>query len=70
MGSAAGSRSLRNWPAREADDGAAGRARFIDSLLGARQPQNRMRVVIAVRADSYGRCAEHREAYQKTCRVR
>ncbi|WP_345575803.1 helix-turn-helix domain-containing protein [Nonomuraea rosea] len=37
------------------------RVRFIDLLLGARQPQSRMRVVIAVRADFYGRCAEHRE---------
>ncbi|SEH02155.1 WD40 repeat [Nonomuraea solani] len=37
------------------------RARFIDVLLGARRPGSRTRVVIAVRADFYGRCAEHRE---------
>ncbi|MFI7708766.1 helix-turn-helix domain-containing protein [Nonomuraea sp. NPDC049480] len=37
------------------------RGRFIDLLLTARQPQSRMKVVIAVRADFYGRCAEHRE---------
>ncbi|MGN9842436.1 nSTAND1 domain-containing NTPase [Nonomuraea sp. H19] len=37
------------------------RGRFIDLLLNARQPQSRMKVVIAVRADFYGRCAEHRE---------
>ncbi|MBN6057644.1 helix-turn-helix domain-containing protein, partial [Nonomuraea sp. RK-328] len=37
------------------------RVQFIDLLLGARQPQSGMRVVIAVRADFYGRCAEHRE---------
>ncbi|MEU4726014.1 helix-turn-helix domain-containing protein [Nonomuraea dietziae] len=37
------------------------RGQFIDLLLSARQPQSRMKVVIAVRADFYGRCAEHRE---------
>ncbi|WP_327587157.1 nSTAND1 domain-containing NTPase [Nonomuraea sp. NBC_00507] len=37
------------------------RGQFIDLLLNARQPQSRMKVVIAVRADFYGRCAEHRE---------
>ncbi|MFI7126069.1 helix-turn-helix domain-containing protein [Nonomuraea sp. NPDC050153] len=37
------------------------RWQFIDLLLGARQPRSRMKVVIAVRADFYGRCAEHRE---------
>ncbi|WP_125263015.1 hypothetical protein [Streptomyces alboflavus] len=36
------------------------RARFIDLLLTARRPDSRLRVVIAVRADFYGRCAEHR----------
>ncbi|MGW0839016.1 nSTAND1 domain-containing NTPase [Streptomyces sp. NPDC002787] len=40
---------------------AAERARFIDLLLTARDPGNRLRVLIAVRADFYGRCAEHRE---------
>ncbi|MGP3959139.1 nSTAND1 domain-containing NTPase [Nonomuraea sp. 3N208] len=37
------------------------RGQFIDLLLNARQPHSRMKVVIAVRADFYGRCAEHRE---------
>ncbi|MFW6689972.1 DNA-binding protein [Streptomyces sp. MAR4 CNX-425] len=37
------------------------RARFLDRLLAARDPARRLRVVIAVRADFYGRCAEHRE---------
>ncbi|WP_030559067.1 nSTAND1 domain-containing NTPase [Streptomyces aureocirculatus] len=36
------------------------RTAFIDRLLTARQPDSRLRVVIAVRADFYGRCAEHR----------
>ncbi|WP_419994276.1 helix-turn-helix domain-containing protein [Streptomyces boninensis] len=39
----------------------AERARFLDLLLAAREPDSRLRVVIAVRADFYGRCAEHRE---------
>lgn len=34
------------------------RARFVDALLAARAPGSRLRVVIAVRADFYGRCAE------------
>jgi hypothetical protein len=37
----------------------AERTRFIDLLLAARQPASRFRVLIAVRADFYGRCAEH-----------
>jgi WD40 repeat protein/transcriptional regulator with XRE-family HTH domain len=37
------------------------RARFIDLLLAARKPDNRLRVLIAVRADFYARCAEHRD---------
>ncbi|MGP4010772.1 nSTAND1 domain-containing NTPase [Streptomyces sp. 4N124] len=36
------------------------RAQFIERLLAAREPDSRLRVVIAVRADFYGRCAEHR----------
>jgi hypothetical protein len=36
------------------------RSRFIDLLLAARQPESRLRVLIAVRADFYGHCAEHR----------
>ncbi|WP_443066422.1 nSTAND1 domain-containing NTPase [Streptomyces sp. NBC_01262] len=38
----------------------AERARFIDLLLAARSLGSRLRVVIAVRADFYGRCGEHR----------
>jgi WD40 repeat protein/transcriptional regulator with XRE-family HTH domain len=34
------------------------RARFLDLLLTARQPESRLRVLIAVRADFYGHCAE------------
>ncbi|MFE7275389.1 helix-turn-helix domain-containing protein [Streptomyces sp. NPDC057623] len=40
---------------------AAERARFIDLLLTAREPESRLRVLLAVRGDFYGRCAEHRE---------
>ncbi|MFD8000400.1 nSTAND1 domain-containing NTPase [Streptomyces mirabilis] len=36
------------------------RARFIDQLLAARDPDSRLKVVIAVRADFYARCTEHR----------
>ncbi|MCL7428275.1 hypothetical protein [Streptomyces sp. YS415] len=35
------------------------RDRFLARLLTARDPASRLRVVIAVRADFYGRCAEH-----------
>ncbi|MFF7791787.1 helix-turn-helix domain-containing protein [Streptomyces sp. NPDC007991] len=38
---------------------AAERAAFIDLLLTARHPESRLRVLLAVRADFYGRCAEH-----------
>ncbi|WKX72695.1 helix-turn-helix domain-containing protein [Streptomyces sp. XD-27] len=38
----------------------AERAEFIDALLAARDPGSRLRVVVAVRADFFGRCAEHR----------
>ncbi|MGI5196095.1 helix-turn-helix domain-containing protein [Streptomyces sp. CA-288835] len=41
--------------------GAAERARFIDLLLAARQPESRLRVLLAVRGDFYGHCAEHRD---------
>ena len=40
--------------------GRAERARFLDLLLAAREPGSRVRVLIAVRADFYARCAEHR----------
>ncbi|WP_217213791.1 WD40 repeat domain-containing protein [Streptomyces sp. AC550_RSS872] len=36
------------------------RSRFIDLLLAARTPDSRLRVLVAVRADFYARCAEHR----------
>ncbi|MGY5036113.1 nSTAND1 domain-containing NTPase [Streptomyces sp. 900116325] len=36
------------------------RVRFIDQLLNALGRDSRLRVVIAVRADFYGRCGEHR----------
>lgn len=36
------------------------RTAFLDRLLAARDPARRLRVVIAVRADFYGHCAEHR----------
>ncbi|MEV5342779.1 hypothetical protein AB0K93_30480, partial [Streptomyces sp. NPDC052676] len=39
---------------------AAQRTGFIDRLLAAREPDSRLRVVIAVRADFYGHLAEHR----------
>ncbi|MEU5316512.1 hypothetical protein AB0G67_07270 [Streptomyces sp. NPDC021056] len=37
----------------------AERTRFLGQLLTANDPATRLRVVIAVRADFYGRCAEH-----------
>ena len=38
----------------------AERDRFLDLLLSARRPESRLRVVIAVRGDFYGHCADHR----------
>ncbi|MFB7675994.1 helix-turn-helix domain-containing protein [Kitasatospora purpeofusca] len=37
----------------------AERTAFIDLLLAAREPDSRLRVVLAVRADFFGRCADH-----------
>ncbi|WP_329375877.1 nSTAND1 domain-containing NTPase [Streptomyces sp. NBC_01483] len=37
------------------------RARFIHLLLAARRPESRLRVLIAVRADFYGHCAEQHD---------
>jgi WD40 repeat protein len=37
----------------------AERDQFIDRLLAATEPANQLRVIIAVRADFLGRCAEH-----------
>ncbi|WP_086860962.1 WD40 repeat domain-containing protein, partial [Streptomyces milbemycinicus] len=39
----------------------AERAGFIERLLSAQDEDSRLRVVIGVRADFFGRCAEHRE---------
>ncbi|MFC8519447.1 helix-turn-helix domain-containing protein [Streptomyces sp. NPDC057257] len=39
----------------------AERDRFLDLLLAARNPDSRLRVVVAVRGDFYGHCAAHRE---------
>ncbi|WUB77363.1 hypothetical protein OG734_24055 [Streptomyces sp. NBC_00576] len=36
------------------------RDRFIDLLLASRDPDSRLKVLIAVRADFYARCGEHR----------
>jgi WD40 repeat protein/energy-coupling factor transporter ATP-binding protein EcfA2 len=38
----------------------AQRTGFVDRLLASREPDSRLRVIIAVRADFYGRLAEHR----------
>ncbi|MFK0282199.1 hypothetical protein ACIQVL_17255 [Streptomyces sp. NPDC090499] len=37
------------------------RHRFLDLLLASRAPGSRLRVLVAVRADFYARCAEHRD---------
>ncbi|MGI5484546.1 hypothetical protein [Streptomyces lavendofoliae] len=37
----------------------AERADFIDRLLAAREPGSRLRVVLGIRADFFGRCLEH-----------
>ncbi|MGQ4383042.1 nSTAND1 domain-containing NTPase [Streptomyces sp. SAS_270] len=39
----------------------AERDRFLGLLLAARRPDSGLRVVVAVRGDFYGHCAEHRE---------
>ncbi|QNP75334.1 hypothetical protein IAG44_41985 [Streptomyces roseirectus] len=43
------------------------RTRFIDLLLAARDPDTRLRVLIAVRADFYARCGEHRRLADELC---
>ncbi|AZQ36288.1 hypothetical protein EJ357_24860 [Streptomyces cyaneochromogenes] len=35
------------------------RSHFLEMLLAAREPDSRLRVLVAVRADFYARCAEH-----------
>lgn len=37
------------------------RSTFLELLLSARAPENRLRIVVAIRADFYGRCAEQPE---------
>ncbi|MGW3569680.1 nSTAND1 domain-containing NTPase [Streptomyces sp. NPDC000941] len=43
------------------------RVRFIALLLAARRADSRLRVLIAVRADFYGRCAEQRDLADALC---
>ncbi|WP_338682764.1 hypothetical protein QD712_12655 [Streptomyces acidiscabies] len=45
----------------------AERTRFIDLLLTARDPDSRLRVLLAVRADFYARCGEHRRLADELC---
>ncbi|MCX5262588.1 hypothetical protein [Streptomyces sp. NBC_00199] len=45
------------------------RDRFLDLLLGAREPGSRLRVVVAVRGDFYGHCAAHRELAEAVSRA-
>ncbi|GHE44607.1 hypothetical protein GCM10017771_64790 [Streptomyces capitiformicae] len=45
------------------------RARFIEMLLSARDPDRRLKVLISVRADFYARCAEHRDLADALCRA-
>nr|WP_240982397.1 WD40 repeat domain-containing protein [Streptomyces sp. S3(2020)] len=45
------------------------RDRFLDLLLAARAQESRLRVVIAVRGDFYGHCADHRELAEAVCRA-
>ncbi|MEU6913968.1 nSTAND1 domain-containing NTPase [Streptomyces olindensis] len=47
----------------------AERDRFLELLLAARRPESRLRVVIAVRGDFYGHCADHRELAEAVCRA-
>jgi WD40 repeat protein/transcriptional regulator with XRE-family HTH domain len=45
------------------------RDRFLDLLISAREPESRLRVVVAVRGDFYGHCAAHRELAEAVCRA-
>ncbi|GAA2653518.1 helix-turn-helix domain-containing protein [Streptomyces vastus] len=45
------------------------RDRFLDLLLAARRPESRLRVVIAVRGDFYGHCADRRELAEAVSRA-
>jgi hypothetical protein len=46
------------------------RSRFIDLLLAARDPGSGLRVLVAVRADFYARCAERRGLAERLVRRR
>jgi WD40 repeat protein len=45
------------------------REEFIESLLAVRRAGSRWRVVVAIRADFYGRCAEHRGLAEAVARA-
>ncbi|MFF7795725.1 helix-turn-helix domain-containing protein [Streptomyces sp. NPDC007991] len=47
----------------------AERDRFLGLLLAATRPESRLRVVVAVRGDFYGHCADHRELAEAVCRA-
>ncbi|MGW0948933.1 nSTAND1 domain-containing NTPase [Streptomyces sp. NPDC002623] len=47
----------------------AERDRFLDLLLAAREPGSRLRVVVAVRGDFYGHCAQRRELAEAVSRA-
>ncbi|WP_086559571.1 helix-turn-helix domain-containing protein [Streptomyces africanus] len=47
----------------------AERDRFLGLLLAALRPESRLRVVVAVRGDFYGHCADHRELAEAVCRA-
>jgi transcriptional regulator with XRE-family HTH domain len=47
----------------------AERDRFLALLLAASRPESRLRVVVAVRGDFYGHCADHRELAEAVCRA-
>ncbi|WP_306960133.1 nSTAND1 domain-containing NTPase [Streptomyces afghaniensis] len=47
----------------------AERDRFLGLLLQALRPESRLRVVVAVRGDFYGHCADHRELAEAVCRA-
>ncbi|GHH09676.1 hypothetical protein [Streptomyces lanatus] len=47
----------------------AERHRFLELLLAASRPESRLRVVVAVRGDFYGHCADHRELAEAVWRA-
>ncbi|MDQ0753340.1 WD40 repeat protein/transcriptional regulator with XRE-family HTH domain [Streptomyces africanus] len=47
----------------------AERDRFLALLLAALRPESRLRIVVAVRGDFYGHCADHRELAEAVCRA-